>query len=97
MMKGKLEQLGIYKTTNMANNLVQLLQEIRNIVCGRKAHKQPMCSMVQLVKMMMCLVQGHIEGNEDYKEAFESLWDTRRNREGAWYITQGSSPKEPSR
>ena len=75
-MKGKLEQLGIYEVMNMAKNPVQILQEIWNIICGQEAHKQPMYLMAQLVKMMMCLVQGRNESNEDYKEALESLWDT---------------------
>ena len=81
-MKGKPEQLGNYETINLAKNPVQLLQEIRNIICGREAHKQPMYSMAQLVKMMMCLVHGQNESNEDYKEAFESLWDTLEQQGG---------------
>ena len=74
--KGKLEQMTVYAPMNAAKNPVQLLQDIKNISCGREAHKQPIYSMAQLVKMMTCLVQGQNESNEDYNEALESLWDT---------------------
>ena len=56
-MKEKLEQLANYHIMNADKNPVQLLQEIRNVICGREAYKQPIYSMAQLVKMMTCLVQ----------------------------------------
>ena len=72
-MKGKVEQLVDYHILNGYKNPVQLRKEVRNVVGGREAHKQPFYSMAQLIKMMTCLVQGKNDSNEDYKEVFESL------------------------
>ena len=77
-MRGKLEQLELANcdAINMAKKPVPLLEEIRNMICGREAHKKLTYPMVQLVKIMCCLVQNCDGTNQDYKEAFESLWDT---------------------
>ena len=82
-MKGKLEQLADCHFINVDKNSVQLLQEIRNVISGREAHKQPIYAMAQLIIMLTCLVHGQSKSNEDYKEAFEPLWDTTPQQGGS--------------
>ena len=62
-MEGKLDQLADYQIMNADKNPLQFLQEIRNVIYGRDAHKQPVYLMAQLIKMMSCLVQGQSESN----------------------------------
>ena len=66
-MKSKLEQLKAYENINASKDPNDLLAEIKNIVCGREAHKPPVFSMVQLMKMLVCFTQEWEMSNEDYR------------------------------
>ena len=71
--KGKLEQLPAFQQINADKDPVRLLEEIRNIICGRESHRPPIYTMVQLIKMLCTFFQHADTSNEDYKEQFESL------------------------
>ena len=75
-MTSKLEELANYDQINLDKNPVTLLNEIRNIVCGRETHKQPLYSMVQLLKAFTLLKQDYNESNEKYKERFDGVFDS---------------------
>ena len=75
MMRSKLEQLPKYNALNTNKNPIKLLSKMRNIVCGHESHKQPVYSMVQLMKEL-CFEFQHDESNEKYKEKFEGMWDS---------------------
>ena len=51
-MKGKLDQLPAFQQINTDKDMVQPLQEIRNIICGRESHHPLIYTMVQLIKML---------------------------------------------
>ena len=74
-MKGKLEQLPTFQQINTDKDPMRLLEEIRNIMCGRESHCPPIYTMVQLIKMLCTFFQHADITNEDYKEQFESLWE----------------------
>ena len=75
-MKSKIEQLANYEDINNNKDPVAMLTEIRNITCGREAHKEPVYSMVQLLKAFCLLKQEYHETNEKYKERFDGLFDS---------------------
>ena len=81
-MKSKLEQLEVYHQINQDKDPVALAEEIRNIMCGREAHKHPTYTMVQMIKMLCLYVQKGDESNEDYKECFDALWNALEQQGG---------------
>ena len=44
-VRSKIEQLPNYNQINLKKEPMELLTKVRNIVCGREAHKQPLYSM----------------------------------------------------
>ena len=82
-VKSKLEQLDAYAAINRDKNPVALAEEIRNIMCGREAHKHPTYTLVQMIKMLCLYVQKADESNEDYKECFDSLWNALEQQGGS--------------
>jgi hypothetical protein len=74
-VRGKLEQLDDWPQIKQDKDVLRLKDEIRNIMCGRESHKEPVYSMVQLIKILVNLVQKPDQSIERYKETFEGLWD----------------------
>ena len=74
-VRGKLEQLDDWPDIKRDKDVLRLKAEIRNIMCGRESHREPVYSMVQLIKILVNLVQKPDQSNERYKETFEGLWD----------------------
>jgi hypothetical protein len=75
-VQGQLEQLHDWDAIKQNKDVIRLKDEIRNIMCGRESHKEPIYSMVQLIKILVNFVQDPSQSNERYiKETFEGLWD----------------------
>lgn len=81
-VKSKIEQLINYDALNTAKNPVELLEEIRNVICGRETFKHPVFTMVQMARLVCLYRQDRNQSNEDYKECFESLWDAFEQQGG---------------
>lgn len=88
-MRCKLEQLDDYNTIDAAKDPVQLLAEMKNIVCGRESHQQPVYSMCQLIKILVTERQNFNGSNEDYKERFEGLWEAVDKQGGSLWYQEG--------
>ena len=52
-VRGKLEQLADWKRIKQDKDVIRLKDEIRNIMCGRESHQEPIYSMVQLIKILV--------------------------------------------
>ena len=52
-MRSKLEQIDDYNAMDATKDSVRLLTEMKNIVCGRESHQQPIYSMCQLIKILV--------------------------------------------
>ena len=81
-VKEKIKQLPNYDKIMLNKNPMALLEEIRNIICGRERHKPPIISMVQLIKAFCYFYQHADTSNEDYVEQFEALWETVEQQGG---------------
>ena len=66
-VKSKLEQLAGYEQINCNKDPVALVEQIRNIMCGREDHQHPTYTMVQMIKMLCLYVQKSDESNKEYK------------------------------
>ena len=82
-MRSKIEQLDNYNALDTNKSPIDLLTEMKNIVCGRESHQQPIFSMAELVKTLFCDIQGFKEDNEAYKEQWEGLWDAIEQKGGS--------------
>ena len=56
---------------------------MRNINCGHKSHKQPIYSMVQLIKGLCFEFRHQNNSNKKDKEKFEGMWDSITQQEGS--------------
>ena len=81
-LKKKIEESAGYAQLDTDNNPVELIEVIRNAVCGRNEHRQSFYSLVQLQKMVMVYYQKPDQTNEDFKEDFEALWSTFEQQGG---------------
>ena len=63
-VRSKLEQLNEWEEIKQDKDVLRLKNEIRNIMCGRESHKEPVYSMVQLIKILVNLVQEPTQSNE---------------------------------
>ena len=88
-MRSKLEQIDDYTTMDTAKDPVSLLTEMKNIVCGRESHQQPIFSMCQLIKLLVMERQTYNESNEEYKERFEGLWEAVEQQGGSLWYQEG--------
>ena len=88
-MRSKLEQINDYNVMDTAKDPVRLLTEMKNIVCGRESHQQPIYSMCQLIKILVSERQHYNESNEDYKERFEGLWEAVNQQGGSLWYQEG--------
>ncbi len=75
VMRSKLEQFPIFRTFDAAKDPIQLLTEMRNIVCGREAHMQDVWSLCQQIKLLVVSYQENNETNEKYFERFNGMWE----------------------
>ena len=82
-VKSKLEQLDNYDQVALNKDPVELLDEIKNIICGRERHKPPVYSMVELIRSLATFYQKDHKTNEQYKEEFESLWEMVEQQGGS--------------
>ena len=73
--KRELDQLPTYVAMNQNKNPVTLVTKMQNIVCRRETHRQPIYSMVQLIKKLSTTFQHKSESNEKYEESFKGMWD----------------------
>lgn len=74
-VRGKLKKLDNFWQMEVQRNPVVLLRAVGSAVCGREEHRQLIYSLVQLQKILILFHQWPGQSNEDYKEAFEVLWD----------------------
>ena len=65
-MKSKLEQHPVFLTFNTAKDPIALVQEMRNIVCGCKAHMQDAWCLCKLIKFMLSEWQREGKSNKDW-------------------------------
>ena len=63
-MRSKLEQLPNYNALHTSKDPMELLTEMKNIICGHEHQKQPINNMVQLIKGLCFEFQYHDESNK---------------------------------
>ena len=71
---GRLKGEAGWEQVDQDKNPVVLVQRIRRVCCGFDAHKQPVYSLVQAIKMLTTHIQKG-ESNEKYKESIEALFN----------------------
>ena len=82
-MRSKLEQHPNFPTFNGMKNPIDLITEMRNIVCGREAHMQDAWSLCKLKKFMLGEWQKESETNEDWLERFHGMWEAVKQHGGS--------------
>lgn len=88
-MKAKLRELRDYEEMTAQRNPVRILEAVANAVCGREEHQQPIYSLIQLQKILIMYHQRPDQNNEDFKEAFEALWDVFESQGGCMWAHPG--------
>lgn len=84
-MKSKLVKHPNYPVFDVAKDLIMLVTEIRNIVCGREVHMKDAWRLCKLIEFMLLEWQAKSETNKAWMKHFHGMWAAVKQHRGSFW------------